>query len=338
MKENRRVLVTGGAGYVGSVLTEKALKVGHDVKVIDTFWFGAGALKRVQHHPRLRTILGDLRNGAAVENAMKGVDAVIHLASISNDPSSELDHSLTQSINFDILQPLIDSAKRNGVKRFINASTSSVYGIKETPNVTEDLLLEPLTIYSRTKADGEKVIRDASSDSFTTVSLRSATVCGYSPRMRFDLVANIFVQHAFMNRKIKVFGGTNKRPSIHIDDITDYYTQLLSVPSDMINGEVFNAGGENLTVLELANLVRDAFAGDIQIETVPTDDHRSYHINSNKIKNALGFVPKRTIRDAVLDVKLALEAGWIGDFNDDVYYNVKRMKRLLEEGKCKSST
>lgn len=192
-----------------------------------------------------------------------------------------------------------------------------------------------MTIYSKTKAEAEKIISDASTDTFTTVSIRSATVCGYSPRMRFDLVVNLFVLHAFLNRRIRVFGGTNKRPNIHIDDITDYYTHLLSVPSEKISGEVFNAGGENHTVLELANMVRKVFDEEIQIEVVPTDDHRSYHINSGKIKNVLGLTPKRTIEDAIRDVKFALEAGWIKDPEDDRYYNVKMMKRILGGSKCR---
>ena len=245
----KTVLITGGAGYVGSILAPKLLKKNFRVIVLDTLFFTDIGLEKIKSNPQLQIIEGDIRNPQTLKNSLKGVDAVIHLASISNDPSSDLDPQLTIEVNFDATLNLIKIAKESGVQRFINASTSSVYGIKEAPNVTEDLPLEPLTIYSKTKADAEPFVLKANSPDFVTVNIRPATVCGYSPKMRLDLTVNILTMHALNKGKITVFGGNQKRPNIHIEDITDYYVQLLEMPEEKIAGKTFNAGYENFTIL-----------------------------------------------------------------------------------------
>jgi nucleoside-diphosphate-sugar epimerase len=321
----RTVLVTGGAGYVGSVTVPKLLEAGHRVKVLDLYIYG----DVLEDHPRLEQIRGDIRDRETVDQAMLGCDTVIHLACISNDPSFELDPALGKSINFDAFQVIVDSAKAHGVSRFVYASSSSVYGVKEEANVTEDLALEPLTDYSRFKAECEEVLRDAREPGFTAVVLRPATVCGYGPRLRLDLTVNILTTHAVHNRKIKVFGGSQLRPNIHIADVAELYVRSLEWPDEKIDGQTFNAGYENHSVSEIAQMVRDIVGEDVEIETSPTDDLRSYRISSEKIERELGFRPTHTIEDAVRDLVDAFEQGKVPDaLTGPLYYNIKRMQEL----------
>jgi nucleoside-diphosphate-sugar epimerase len=325
----KTVLVTGGAGYVGSVLVPKLLKAGYQVKVIDLYIYGDDVLDAVKDDPNLEQIKGDLRDRALLEKIMPGCDAVIHLACISNDPSFELDPGLGKSINYDAFVDLVEVAKANKVKRFIYASSSSVYGIKETENVSEELSLEPLTDYSKYKALCEDVLFSQREPGFTTLVLRPATVCGYSPRLRLDLTVNILTNHAMNNGKITVFGGDQKRPNIHIEDMTDLYVKCLQYPDEKIDGKIFNAGYENHKVKEIANMVRHVVGDSVEIVTTPTDDHRSYHVSSEKIKAELGFVPQHTIEEAVEDLVKAFKAGLIPDAMTDIrYYNIKTMQAI----------
>lgn len=324
----KKILVTGGAGYVGSVLVPKLLNKGYRVTVLDKMFFTDIGLKSIKSNPNLHLVIDDLRNISAVKTAVKGIDDIIHLASISNDPSSDLDPKLTQEVNFDATSNLVGIAKDNGVKRFINVSTSSVYGIKEIPDVTEELPLEPLTIYSKTKAEAESIVLNANGNGFTTVNLRPATVCGYSPRMRLDLTVNILTMHAITKNKVTVFGGDQKRPNIHIEDITDYYASILEMPNERIAGKTFNAGYENFTVMEIALMVKEIIGTEITIEVVRTKDHRSYHISSAKIEKELGLKPKHTIKDAVIDIKKAYDDGQI-DWDNINFYNVEKMKTII---------
>jgi len=324
------VLVTGGAGYVGSVLVPKLLEKGHRVKVVDLYLYGANVLEAVADNPRLVQVKGDIRDRALLERELPGTDAVIHLACISNDPSFELDPALGKSINYDAFLPLVRVAKESGVKRFIYASTSSVYGVKEEENVTEDLPLEPLTDYSKYKAMCEDVLLKEQFPGFTAVIIRPATVCGYSPRMRLDLSVNILTNHAVNKGVITVNGGEQKRPNIHIGDMSDLYVKLLEYPDRMLAGRVFNAGYENHTILDLAHMVRRVVGGDaVRIVRHPTNDPRSYHISSEKIKRELGFVPARTVEDAICDMRDAFREGKIPNPMDDIrYYNIRTMQAL----------
>jgi nucleoside-diphosphate-sugar epimerase len=326
MTSIRQVLVTGGAGYVGAVLVPKLLGKGYRVKVLDLYIYGEHVLDAVKDHPNLERIKGDIRNRALLERVIPGCEAMIHLACVSNDPSFELDPKLGKSINYDASVSLVEVAKRCQVKRFVYASTSSVYGIKEEENVTEDLPLQPLTDYSKYKALCEEVLLKEREPGFVTLILRSATVCGYSPRLRLDLAVNILTNHAVNNKKITVFGGQQMRPNIHIEDITDLYVKTLEWPDEAIDGKVFNAGYENQKVIEIAEIVRGVVGEDVEISTAATDDNRSYHICSEKIKRELGFVPKHTIEDAVRDLVAAFRAGKIPNPMTDIrYYNVKTM-------------
>ncbi len=329
MNAIKKVFVTGGAGYVGAVLVPKLLQAGYEVKVLDLYLYGKNVLAEVKNHPHLEEIEGDIRDRHLLSKIMPGCDAVIHLACISNDPSFELDPTLGRSINYDAFFDLVDVAKDNGVKRFIYASSSSVYGIKETENVTEDLPLMPLTDYSRYKALCEEVLLSKREPGFVTLVLRPATVCGYSPRQRLDLVVNILTNHAINNGKITVFGGQQKRPNIHIEDMTDLYLKSLQWSDAAIDGKIFNAGYENHTLMEIADMTRQVVGESVEIVTTPTDDLRSYHISSDKIKQELGFVPAHTIKEAIEDLVSAFKANQIPDsLTDSRYYNVKVMKEI----------
>lgn len=322
------VLVTGGAGYVGSVLVPRLLAEGHNVRVIDLYLYGKDIFA-AHRGPRLTEIQGDIRDPVVVAEAVKGCDAVIHLACISNDPSFDLDPALGKSINFDCFRPMVRAAKAAGVERFVYASSSSVYGIKDVPNVTEDEPLDPLTDYSKYKALCEDVLTEERASGFTTLTVRPATVCGYGPRLRLDLTVNILTTHAYFNNRIRVFGGNQKRPNIHIADMVEFYVESLRQPHDRIDGKTFNVGYENHSVQSIAEMVRDVVGKKVEIAVEPTDDHRSYHISSEKIRRELGFVARHTITDAATDLVRAFHDGKVANWDTDpLYSNIKLMKAI----------
>lgn len=329
-----RVAVIGGAGYVGSSLVPRLLERGHEVTVFDLFLFHPTLFGDLTQHPRLRLIRADIRNAAEIRRALVGQDAVIHLACISNDPGFELDPALGKAINYDAFPGIVTAARDGGARRFIYASSSSVYGVREEPEVTEETPCAPLTDYSRFKLDCEVYLREHPPQGMDWVVLRPATGCGYAPRLRLDLAVNILTIHALVNRKILVFGGSQKRPNIHVDDMADVYLWLLDAPRESVHQRVFNAGYENHTVAQLAEMVRKT-VGDagITIETRPTNDLRSYHINSDRIRREIGFVPARSIEDAVRSICDAHRSGKIPEpMNTDSYHNVRVLKRWYEAG------
>jgi nucleoside-diphosphate-sugar epimerase len=335
MDKIKSVLVTGGAGYVGSVLVPKLLKQGYKAKVLDLYMYGADVLAGVKNDPNLKQIKGDIRDAALLEKELSGVDAVIHLACISNDPSYELNPELGKSINYDAFISLVEISQRAGVKRFIYASSSSVYGIKEEENVTEDLPLAPLTDYSKYKALCEDyLLKMAAAPGFTFLILRPATICGYSPRLRLDLSVNILTNLAVNKGKITVFGGEQQRPNLHIEDMTDLYIKTLEYPAALIHGRIFNAGYHNMKMKDIATTVKQVVEDkmgrkDLEIVTTPTDDNRSYRVSSARIKQALGFEAKRTVEMAVADLCDAFKAGKVPDsLEDKRYFNIKTMQAL----------
>jgi nucleoside-diphosphate-sugar epimerase len=327
------VLVTGGAGYCGSLLVPRLLGQGYKVTVYDTMFFGDAFLPK--GNPDLRVVKGDIRDTAHLAVTTAGHDAFVSLACISNDASFELDEALSTSVNMDAFEPMVEAAKKAGVKRFIYASSSSVYGVSDQPDVTEDHPLVPLTLYNKYKGICEPLLKKHADDGFTGVIFRPATVCGYAPRLRLDLSVNILTNHAINAGRITVFGGSQLRPNLHVQDYCDAVELFLTAPSEKIQKETFNVGYQNLSIMDIAKLVQRVVSeefpeqGDVAIVTTPSDDLRSYHINSDKIKRVLGYAPRRTIEDAVRDLCNAFRDGRIPDsMNDDQYFNVKRLKRL----------
>jgi nucleoside-diphosphate-sugar epimerase len=302
------------------------------VVVYDLMLFGADGLPK---HPNLEIVEGDLRDIKSLTKALRGVHSVIHLACISNDPSFELDSALSKAINFDCFEPTVVACKQAGVKRFIYASTSSVYGVSDAPEVTEEHPLVPLTDYNKYKGLSEPLLLKHQSPDFTTVIIRPATVCGYSPRMRLDLTVNILTNLAVHKGVVTVFGGSQKRPNIHVDDIAELYVMLLELPAEAIAGEIFNAGYENFTVSQIAEMVRKVVEQEfpektpVRVEITPSNDLRSYHVSSKKIAAKLGFVPKRSVEDAVRDLCRAFKAGKLpNSLAHDRYFNVKTVKKI----------
>jgi nucleoside-diphosphate-sugar epimerase len=331
LKVIEKVLVTGGAGYVGHVLTPRLLASGYEVTVYDSLFFGC----RLPNHPKLRVVQGDIRDRAKLKPLFAGQDAVLHLACISNDASFELDEKLSESINYDAFEPIVIDAKDAGVERFVYCSSSSVYGVSNSPSVTEEHPLVPLTLYNKFKGLCEPLLWKHMADDFTCVTIRPATVCGYSPRTRLDLSVNILTNHAVNKGAITVFGGMQMRPNLHIEDMVDAYALMLKAPHEKIHGEVFNIGFENHSIADIAKMVQKIVAeefpekGEIGIVTTPSDDNRSYHVNSDKVFRALGYRPKRTIEDAVRDLARAFRNHLLDDsFESDWYYNVRTMKKL----------
>jgi nucleoside-diphosphate-sugar epimerase len=328
-----KVLVTGGAGYCGGRLVPQLLARGYKVTVYDIMFFGNSFLPR--DNPNLRIVDGDIRDTAKFAATAVKQDAIVHLACISNDASFELDEDLSTSINLKAFEPLVLAAKNAGVKRFVYASSSSVYGVSDKPDVTEDHPLVPLTLYNKYKGMCEPLLHKHADDRFTGVIFRPATVCGYSPRQRLDLSVNILTNHAVNAGKITVFGGSQLRPNLHIQDYCDAVELFLTAPADKLRNQIFNVGYQNLSLMEIAELVQRVVAqeiparGKVEIVTTPTDDIRSYHINSDKIRRALGFNPRHTVEDAVRELCRAFLANKLPNSMEDVcYYNVRLLKRL----------
>ena len=327
---NRTILVTGGAGYVGSKLVPKLIETGYRVKVYDTFWFGKNIFKSLNGNSFLELIEADIRDINKLKSSLTGCTDVIHLACISNDPSYDLNPKLGEEVNFSSFEPLVESARKSGVQRFIYASSSSVYGVKEEENVTEKLSLNPLTDYSKYKAICEPILLEKASNSFVTTVVRPATLCGYAPRQRLDLSVNILTNHAVNERLIRVFGGDQYRPNLHIDDMCDAYLYLLDQPVNLINGEIFNIGAENMTIKEISELVAVEIGQPLEIRVESTPDNRSYRVSSDHIKEKIGFVPKLGVREAVRDLKNAFDLGLLrNSLTDSKYFNLKRMNDIL---------
>lgn len=309
-----KILVTGACGYKGHVLIPKLLNRGYQVVGLDVMWFG----NFQEPHPNLSLVKADVRD---VENIdLKGVDAIIHLSSIANDPCGDLDPKLTWEVSALATMQLADKAKRHGIKRFIYASSGSVYGIKDELQVTEELELKPISEYNKTKMVGERVMLSYSDDMVVQI-VRPATVCGYSPRMRLDVSVNMLTVQALSKGKITVFGGAQTRPNIHIDDITDVYLHLLDHPS--VTG-VYNAGFENISILDIAKIVTRHVP--VEIIVTESNDPRSYRVNSDKLL-ATGFKPKKGVEDAVLEIIAKYRAGELKD--EDRFYNLKWMEQTV---------
>jgi len=321
-----KILITGGAGYLGSALTPYLLGKGYKITVIDLMIYGEEVLKK---HKNLKIIKGDIRDKNLLNKIVPNHDVIIHLACISNDPSFELNPKLGKSINLDAFEPLVKIAKNNAVQKFIYASTSSVYGIKNEKDVHEEIVLEPITDYSKYKVQCEIILNKYISENFTPVTIRPATICGYAPRQRFDVIVNIFTNLAYNKREISIFGGNQLRPNIHIKDMVKAYEVLIEAPNSKIRGQIFNVGNENKTILELAQTVKSVVGKDVVLKTISTNDNRSYHISSKKIKDVLGFDNNFTISSAVRDLVDGFESKlFIDPLHNEKYFNIKTMNRI----------
>ncbi len=309
-----KVLVTGACGYKGTVLVPKLLNAGHEVIALDIMWFG----NFLKPHSSLTVLQQDVRK--IEEIALNGIDAIIHLSSVANDPCSDLDPNLTWEISALATMQLADKAVKCGVKHFIYASSGSVYGVKEEPKVTEDLTLKPISVYNKTKMIAERVLLSYANDMIVQI-VRPATVCGFSPRMRLDVSVNMLTMQALSNNKITVFGGNQVRPNIHIEDITDLYVFLLDHPD--ISG-IFNAGFENISILDIARIVTHYVPAEIIV--TESNDPRSYRVNSDKLLET-GFYPKRTVEEAIMEIIEKYNTGELKD--EDCCYNLKWMQKFI---------
>lgn len=309
-----KILVTGSCGYKGSVLVPKLLGKGYSVIALDIQWFG----NFLQPHPNLEVVKADIRDIKTIN--LDGIDAIIHLSSVANDPCGDLDPKLTWEISALATMQLADKANRKGVKHFIFASSGSVYGVKEEEQVVEDLELDPISEYNKTKMVSERVLLSYQ-DNMTVQIIRPATVCGLSPRMRLDVAVNMLTMQALAKGKITVFGGKQARPNIHMDDITDVYLHFLDNPQ--FTG-IYNAGFENITILDIANSIAKYIPVDIEV--TESNDPRSYRVNSDKLL-ATGYKPKKTVDDAIREIIEKYKAGDLQD--SDQCYNLKWMEQTV---------
>ena len=323
------VFVTGGAGYCGSLLVPKLLTEGHKVTVYDIMYFGSAFF---HPHENLTLINGDIRDADLIESSAADHEIFISLACISNDASFELDEDLSTSVNLEAFEPMVIAAKNAGCRRFIYASSSSVYGVSDQKDVTEDHPLVPLTLYNKYKGMCEPLLKKHTDNNFIGIIFRPATVCGYAPRLRLDLSVNILTNHAINKNKITVFGGDQLRPNLHVEDYCDAVMILMNASAEKVADETFNIGYENMSIMSIAEIVKtvveEEFPEKAPIEIIRTEsnDNRSYHINSDKITQVLGYKPTRSIQDAVHDLCKAFKEDKIpNSFDDDIYFNVQRL-------------
>jgi len=322
----KKIIVIGGAGYVGCELVRELLKNKFKVLVYDLMIYGNNLPNK---NPNLEVVQGDIRNISKLKESLKNQDILIHLACISNDPSFELNPKLGKEINYDSFKPIVKEAKDLGINHFIYASSSSVYGVKDKADVTEQDTLEPLTDYSKFKANCEDILLSQTNENFIGTIIRPATVCGYSTRQRLDLVVNILTNHAYHYNKIKIFGGNQLRPNIHIGDMVSSYISVISCEVNKVKNQIFNVGFENHSVSKLAEMVKNNLKNDVEIEYIKSNDNRSYHINSDKITKMIGFKPKKNIDTAIKDLIRAFKAKKLIDtFNNIEFYNIKKMQKI----------
>ena len=309
------ILITGSCGFVGSSLVPYLLEKGHYIKSFDTEWFG----KNLPDHPRLEHQKKDIRNLGEAD--FNGIDSIIHLANIANDPGVELNTDLSWEVNVLASQQLAELAVKAKIETFIYASSGSVYGVKEEEQVTEELSLVPISIYNKTKMISERVLLSYS-DRMKVINVRPATVCGWSPRMRLDVSVNMLTFQALQNKEITVFGGNQVRPNIHIQDMIRVYEHFLTQAVNLDSGN-YNAGFENMSIIAIAELIASKVPSEIVV--TESNDPRSYRQNSDKLL-ATGFVNNFSVQHAIEEIMKKYSGGEIDD--RDEYYTVKTMKNL----------
>lgn len=315
------ILITGGAGYVGTRLVQEFLQRDHNITVLDSMVYGCH-IHKTKPSSKLEIIKGDIRDRSIVQRALFDIEVVYHLAAISNDPTGDLNPQLTIDINKTGTELLLEECKKAHIKLFVYASSSSVFGIQPGENVTEECTPKPLTIYSKTKLEAERLVLQQ--DSFCSTAIRPATICGVSPRQRFDLIVNALTGCAFFDKRITVFGGTQRRPSLTMTDMVGIYEWLLHEEEDKIHQQVFNAGWENNTIMGLAQKVSKHFS--LAVNLKPSSDNRDYHICSDKIEQELGYHPLSTIDDAIQDLKRIMSQGFLCYYKRPEYHNITTLK------------
>lgn len=333
-KENKQiktVLVTGGAGYLGSVMVRRLLELGYKVSTFDKLYFGDEPIRDLLRNDNLKLIRGDIVSFEKHPDLFEGVDAVIHLAGLANDPSCDLNPRFSMEVNYRSAVRLATASKKEGISRFIFASSCSVYGAGRDNLLDEQSQLHPLSLYAKTKLWAENDIRQLTDHSFCPVFLRQATLFGLSPRMRFDLAINMMTKFALITKKIFVMGGGKQwRPFLHLNDASEAFVRCLETHPDKIRGETFNVGSNDLNyqVCDLGRLVAECVNDNVELEGIPEDaDTRSYRVDFTKVRRQLGFKPKRNVRDGVEEITEAIRNGLLGDLEDIKYYNI----RLLDE-------
>ena len=327
----KKVIITGGAGYCGSFVVPYLLKLGYEVKVYDLLLFGSNFFE--SDNKNLKIVKGDIRDSSKLQEECKGYDIFINLACISNDPSVMLDENLSKSINLTAFEPMVIAAKNSGIKKFVHASSSSVYGISEKKEIQEDHELKPITLYNKFKGMVEPILFNHTDNNFIGVIFRPATVCGYAPRLRLDLTVNILTNYAYFKKEILVFGGNQLRPNLNIKDYTRVLELFIKSDSKNIKNQTFNVGTQNLKIIEIAQIIKQYFQNkkniDVGIKITKSEDIRSYHINSDKIKNILGFEPKYSVEDAVESLVQAFDRKLVTNtFENDIYNNTQRLLNL----------
>ena len=331
IKPVNKVLVVGGAGYLGSILIRKLLKKGYKVRVMDNLTYGDDGIKNI-NHKNFEFEKGDIRNLAEIVEAVKDVDAVTHLAAIVGDPACALNPKKTIEINYLATKALVEVCKYFQINRFVFASTCSVYGATSgETELTEESKLNPVSLYARSKIECENAILEAIDENFSPTILRMGTLCGYSPRMRFDLVVNLFAAQALMERKITIFGGDQWRPFLHIEDAAEAFIKCLESPIEKVRGQIFNIASENCKILTLGKIIKDTIGKDVEIEVKrKVEDRRNYKVSWKKIEKQLGFKPKKSIENAISKIKKVIENGTIKNFKNPKYWN-KEYLSLSEE-------
>lgn len=315
---------------MGSCLVPHLLGLGHEVVVLDLMIFGDDHLRNHETEPLLKVLKGDIRDERIVRESLKGVDAVVQLAGMANDPSCDLAPDLSRQINRDAPIRLVELAKEAGAQRFIYASSASVYGVYEDEEATEESPFRPVSLYAEYKGEVEKIVLAQSCDYFEVVALRPATICGWSHRLRLDLALNTFSKQAWFDGVVSVHGGKQKRPNLTLKDMIRAYEAVLGAPSEDVAGEVFNVGAENKSVMELAHIARDIVRKEAEITIVPIFDPRSYQLNCDKIRDRLGFTPAHSLEEAVTELRDKFAEGAVKDPNDPIYLNVQMILKVQE--------